>query len=178
MNGLRDKQKCFRGVGGADSEEVGAERATNKRGRGQKGCVFVLDYFCGVVSVCSSCGLWIMQKFKRTPACLSVSVSLFSVFRQWWMANFYLCEVGKKMTSVASSDSTAGADRQRLTDLRRLSESTPARRRQIHCNNRQQTGTWQRSCCCTLPAPCAALIHCPVLQHDNPTHMAWPHTRQ
>lgn len=46
---------------------------TNKRRRGQKGCVFVLDYFCGVASVCSSCGQWIMQKFMRTPVCQSQS---------------------------------------------------------------------------------------------------------
>lgn len=45
----------------------------NKRERGQKGCVFVLDYFCGEASVWSSCGQWIILKFLRMSACQSPS---------------------------------------------------------------------------------------------------------
>lgn len=43
--------------------------------------------------------------------------------------------------------------------------------------NSEHTGTWQPSRCYTLPAPCASLIHCSVLRHDNPTHMSQPHTQ-
>lgn len=70
----------------------------------------------------------------------------------------------------------AGGTSQRLTDLWRCSESAPAGRRQIHSSNSHQAGTWQWSCCYTLPAPPAALIHLSVLQHDNPTHGAASHS--
>lgn len=41
--------------------------------------MLVLDYFCGVVSVCFSCRQWIMQKFMRMSVCQSQPVCLFVV---------------------------------------------------------------------------------------------------
>lgn len=72
------------GLKPADPGERVAERKGKQKRNGQTGCVFTLDYFCGVASACSSCGYWIMQKF------MSLSVSLcqpFSVCLHWRIAN-------------------------------------------------------------------------------------------
>lgn len=74
--------RWLRGNEGKKGLEMNQEREPHKTGRGQKGCLFVLDYFSGIASVCSSCGRWI-----NSWGCLSVSVSL--VFLQRRTANFF-----------------------------------------------------------------------------------------
>lgn len=64
----------------ADSNEKGVHRRERKKNwREQTGCVFVMDYFCGVASVCSSCGQWIMLEFMRMSIC-------------WSHSAFFLCQ--------------------------------------------------------------------------------------
>lgn len=81
------------------------KKRQTKKGRGQKGWVFVLDYFCGVASVCSSCGQWIMQKIHE-DACLSLSVSLFCVSLQWRKSKFYLKRITHQWLPVTMGHPT------------------------------------------------------------------------
>lgn len=55
---------------------VGCRKKRNKRGKGQRSFVFVLDYFCWVASVCSSCGQWIIQKKIKHHEFASLPVSV------------------------------------------------------------------------------------------------------
>lgn len=48
--------KLTQALNGPTVERGEQEEETNKRGRGETDYVFTLDYFCGIVSVCSSCG--------------------------------------------------------------------------------------------------------------------------
>lgn len=157
--------------------ERGARKRKRKRPRTDGLCICAGLFLWGSVCVFQ---LWTVDYAKihedvSLSVCLSALVSLFCVFLQRRIANFFFflnCEGGKHISSYLSTLWHL----QEMTDLLRCSESAPVRRRQPHCSNSQQGWTWQRSCCYTLAAPCPALIHCSVLQHDNPTHMAQPRT--
>lgn len=136
---------------------VGCRKKRNKRGKGQRSFVFVLDYFCWVASVCSSCGQWIIQKKNKTSwVCLSASLS--SLSRSGEDCKLFGCLREQSHPPAVAPCDSAAEDRHAAATVSRLGLS------------------WQQSCCYTLPAPCEALIHRSVLQYDNPAHMAWLHT--
>lgn len=87
----------------ADSNEKGVHRRERKKNwREQTGCVFVMDYFCGVASVCSSCGQWIMLEFMRMSICWSHS-AFFCVSPQTRISNFYIPKGGDSVATALTS---------------------------------------------------------------------------
>lgn len=174
------KSKCLRDDGGrrggavifADSNEKGVHRRERKKNwREQTGCVFVMDYFCGVASVCSSCGQWIMLEFMRMSICWSHS-AFFCVSPQTQISNFYIPKGGDSVATALTSAWWHPTPSDRPAEV--LWVCMSPEKRQIHCSNSQPAGSWQQSTCYTLLLP--ALIHSSGLQHDNPAHMHQPHT--
>lgn len=156
----------------ADSNEKGVHRRERKKNwREQTGCVFVMDYFCGVASVCSSCGQWIMLEFMRMSICWSHS-AFFCVSPQTRISNFYIPKGGDSVATALTSAWWHPTPSDRPAEV--LWVCMSPEKRQIHCSNSQPAGTWQQSTCYTLLLP--ALIHSSGLQHDNPAHMHQPHT--
>lgn len=125
-----------------------------KGGEEARRAVFTLDYFCGVVPVCSSCRWWIIRKGMSLPP------AAFSVFHERSSENF---QEQKKKLPVAGL------------------ATTPLRPAVGHPDWRCKVATWK--CWPDLAAinspvaPRAALIHRPVPHRDNPKHMWQTHTQ-
>lgn len=129
------KSKCLRDNGGrrggavifADSNEKGVHRRERKKNwREQTGCVFVMDYFCGVACVCSSCGQWIMLEFMRMSICWSHSAFFFVSVRRHGFQTFIFQKGG---TVWRQHSHQPGDTLHHLTDLQRCSESAWAQRK-------------------------------------------------
>jgi len=69
---MPEPQRGERGLTFSDSGASSAKKRQTES-RQDRRAVSVMDYFCGVASVCSSCGQWIMQKFRRMSICWSHS---------------------------------------------------------------------------------------------------------
>lgn len=162
INWLRDEE----GGNGASDGERGAKKRKQDGDR---------SVFC----VCAGLFLWssvsVFQLWTVDYSKIHKCVCLSAFF--WGQLQTLMWRERPISDCLWQHSHQLGGHLQEPTAPRSRCESAPGRRRQAHCSNSQQARTWQRSCCYTLPAPCAALIHYSVLQHDNPTHMVQPHTR-
>lgn len=141
-----------------DAEKPNPEKGRSRAGKGGEArqAVFTLDYFCGVVPVCSSCGRWIIRNGMSLPP------AAFSVFHERRSENSQ--EQQNKLPTACSPPSRWGrGSATRIDDARWPRWSVGL--------------TWQQSSCNSPVAPRAALIQGSGLHRDNPKHMWQTHTQ-